>query len=299
MKINMIFREKIRTWLIEHPKYNPYRFSSEKAFFPFRFVTNQIRCLPNFIIIGASRCGTTSLYYNLNKHPNVYAGAAKSSSFFDKNFHNGLNYYRSHFPIKPKLFLNNEGKNIFVTGEASTSYLLNPIVPEKIFKTIPNVKLIAIIRNPIDRAFSHFNYHLTRGESKFSSFEEAIEFEEELLLNGNYRKNIFENKNLDYRFYSYLSEGNYYNRFKEYLKYFPLKQILVLNIDDLAKNHEDVFDRTFNFLNLPKFKILNPKILNSVKYDKLNLDTRNHLLNYYKPFNKKLSELLNQNFNWT
>ena len=63
MKINMIFREKIRTWLIEHPKYNPYRFSSEKAFFPFRFVTNQIRCLPNFIIIGASRCGTTSLYY--------------------------------------------------------------------------------------------------------------------------------------------------------------------------------------------------------------------------------------------
>ena len=120
-----------------------------------------------------------------------------------------------------------------------------------------------------------------------------------MLLNGNYRKNIFENKNLDYRFYSYLSEGNYYNRFKEYLKYFPLKQILVLNIDDLAKNHEDVFDRTFNFLNLPKFKILNPKILNSVKYDKLNLDTRNHLLNYYKPFNKKLSELLNQNFNWT
>lgn len=294
----MTIKERIRTWLIQNPSFNPYRLSSEKIFSPFRFATNSMRSLPNFIIIGASRSGTTSLYYNLNQHPNIYPGAGKASSFFDKNFNKGLNYYRSHFPIQPKKIVSSEGKNLFVTGEATTSYLLNPLVPERIFKTIPDVKLIAILRNPIDRAFSHFNYHLTRGESKFSTFEEAIEFEEKLLMTGSFKENIFNNNDLDYRFYSYLSEGNYFERLQEFLKFFPLKQIHVINTDNFSENADKIFKEIFEFLNLPKFEIPNNQKLNAVKYEKLNSKTREHLMSYFKPSNEKLSKLLKQNFEW-
>lgn len=295
----MVTRQEVRSWLINHPEYNPYKLSKEKFWFPFRLVTNYLRVLPDFIIIGASRCGTTSLYYNMIKHPNIYPGATKASSFFDKNFEKGLNFYKSHFPAKIfKKHVNNNGKQNFITGEATTTYLLNPLVAERISQTLPNIKLIALLRNPIDRAYSHFNYHLIRGEAKFSSFEEAIKYEEDLIKLGDFKKNIFENKKIDYRFCSYLSEGTYIDRLLLYTKYFSKNQILVIKTKDFISDEKKTLNQVFEFLGLPKYKILQPKKLNVVRYENMKTETREYLRKFFRPCNEKLSNFLNSNFHW-
>lgn len=294
----MTIREQLRSWLLEHPKFNPYKLSANNALLPLRQMTRKMRALPDFIIIGASRSGTTSLYYNMSKHPNISPGAEKASSFFDKNFERGLSFYKSHFPVKPSSNLNKDGKFTFVTGEATTTYLLNPLTAERISDTIPNVKLIAILRNPIDRAFSHFNYHLTRGESKFQSFEEAINYEKKLIKLGNFKKNIFENKEIDYRFCSYLSEGLYVERLEPYLENFSKDQIMIIKYEDYITHEKNVLNKIFNFLNLPVYDISNLSKLNSVNYENINEDTKRNLQDFFKPYNEKLIEKFGPDIRW-
>jgi hypothetical protein len=295
----MTIREMIRNWLLEHPRVNPYKFSLNQAYAPLRQITSNLRVFPNFIILGASRSGTTSLYYNLNKHPNIHEGAKKASSFFDTYYDNGLDFYKSHFPIKVNSKQHENKKLTFVTGEATTTYLLNPFVPERMFDSIPNVKLIAILRNPIDRSFSHFNYHLSRGESKFDSFEDAIEYEKNLMKLGNFQKNIFENKEMNYRFCSYLSESLYIERLEPYLKKFSKEQIMIIKYEDYIEREQEVLQNIFSFLSVAPYQVSNPSKLNAVNYDNMNQSTRKYLHEFFKPYNEKLSQVFGSNFNWS
>jgi len=93
----MTVRKIVRKGLLEHPKINPYKYSRERILQPYRISTGKYRVLPDFIILGEPRCGTTSLYYNLIIHPDIFPGSGKSTEFFTKNFQHGINYYRSHF----------------------------------------------------------------------------------------------------------------------------------------------------------------------------------------------------------
>ncbi len=148
----------------------------EKAF---RATTNPMRLMPDFIIIGAMRGGTTSLYSYLTEHPNIGPAYMKEVHFFDVYFHKGLPWYRAQFPSTvQKYYTERVQKQNFITGEASPYYLFHPHAPRRIARLLPHVKLIVQLRNPVSRAYSHY-YHEVNGGHEKLSFAEAIDREED------------------------------------------------------------------------------------------------------------------------
>ena len=163
----MSIKSKIKRVLLKNPKINPYRFSPD---FSFRYVTNSLRTLPSFLIIGVSKSGKFSVLSYLNQHPNIIAGVKNrvGTYYFDTNFDTkSISWYKSHFLMR---FSNK------VVGEAPGTYIYHPLAPTRIKKTIPTVKLINFFRNPIFRAYSAYNHSVLEGW-EHSSFEDAINSE--------------------------------------------------------------------------------------------------------------------------
>ncbi|RLJ09991.1 MAG: sulfotransferase [Candidatus Aenigmatarchaeota archaeon] len=194
--------------------------------------------LPNFIICGTQRGGTTSLYYYLKEHPQIFMPSKKEIHFFDLHYKKGIEWYKRHF---------REAKNskIRAIGEASPSYMYFEEVPERIHEVIPDVKLIFILRNPVDRAYSHY-WHEVRLGYEWLSFEEAIKVEQERLAKGDI---------INRRHYSYLDRGKYIEQIKRFRKYFSKDQMLILITEELRSSPETVMRQIFEFLQVnPDFK---------------------------------------------
>lgn len=140
----------------------------------FYYLTSSFRVLPNFFVIGGVRCGTTSLYHYLGQHNCIKQAAYDELGYFDDNFHLGLNWYRSLFPTKfVQKNIESEYKK-FLTYDVTPFYIYNPLVVDRIFKFSPNAKIIAILRNPIDRAYSNYNQKMQdEGDTK-TTFEEIV-----------------------------------------------------------------------------------------------------------------------------
>lgn len=255
--------------------------------------------LPDFLIIGAARCGTTSLYKYLIQHPNIAPATGKEVYFFDKKYSKGLNWYRSFFPFKSKtIFSSNSIEKKILTGEATPRYLYHPHSPKRIFKTLPNVKLIVLLRNPIDRAYSHYQMEVDHGHENLS-FEEAIKKEESRV------KHEIELMNNDENYYSvefyrksYLTRGIYVTQLKNWFKFFPRNQFLIIKSEDFYSNTPHVYNTVLKFLELPEFKLQHYKQFKMRQYSSMTNEIRKKLLDYFVPYNKELYKLIAINFNW-
>jgi hypothetical protein len=254
-------------------------------------ITNSL--IPHFLIIGAQKCGTTSLSIYLIQHPQVCAKITKRTSFFDIYFQKGLNWYYNQFPL---IKLN----KLKITGEASPYYLFHPHAPKRIAKILPNVKLIVILRNPVDRAYSHY-YHQVKMKTESLSFRQAIEEENKKRLEPELIK-MLQNENyhsLPYQYYSYLARGRYIEQLQTWMNFFPFKQFLVINSEDFFTNQILYFKMFLVFLRLSPYQLKKKyKKENSNNYPKLDASIRNELNNYYDGYNLKLYEYLGVDFNW-
>lgn len=139
----------------------------------FKRLSAPLRPFPDFIIIGAQKGGTSSLFSYLKQHSQLQLPDKKEIHFFDNDYQKGVNWYRSHFPMK--IFDN------IKTGEATPYYLFHPHAPQRIFQHCPKVKLIVMLRNPTDRAYSHYMMQNKRKIDPLPTFEEAIDAEESRL----------------------------------------------------------------------------------------------------------------------
>src|SRR5689334_8975756 len=127
----------------------------------YRNSTSQLRLLPDFIIIGAQKGGTTSLYNYLIEHPLIKSARRKEVHYFDRNFHKGVSWYKAFFPTSlEKYYAENILKKDFITGEGSPEYLFYPHCAEKAVRVLPQAKIIALLRNPVDRAYSQYRHNL-------------------------------------------------------------------------------------------------------------------------------------------
>ena len=272
----------------------PPSFIKKAAKQGFRVLTNQIRVMPDFLVIGAAKCGTTSLYSYLAQHPCVARSFKKEPYFFDRNFRRGFAWYRAQFPT----FLEKKGKECFVTGEATPCYIFHPHVPKRVFESIPSVKLIALLRNPVDRAYAYYNMKV-RHRHETLSFEEAIEREEEK-LRGELEKMLADENYYSFnrQHYSYLSRGIYVDQLKHWMNFFPKDQILILTSEDFYKDPSKTYKRVIQFLNLPGWELNEFKKMNSVPYPKMDKTTRKRLIAYFEPHNQRLYEFLGMKLDW-
>ena len=258
-------------------------------------ITGPFRVLPDFIIIGSMKCGTTSLYYDICEHPCVSAAAYDEIGFFDSNFHLGLNWYRSMFPTKGQIDDVRRKEGVAITGEDTPFYFWNPIAAKRIQKILPNIKLIIILRNPIDRAYSEYQDLVSR-ESNSPSFETFIENE----INTRKKGIIITEENFEIfnQNDSYLLKGIYIDQLKIWAGLFPKEQIFTLSTESLNSDPTASMESVFQYLNLPDYKIKNTQHQKQKKYTPMDSQTRKLLIEFFKPHNERLFKFIGKKFDW-
>jgi hypothetical protein len=249
--------------------------------------------LPDFIIIGAEKCRTTILYHHLRLHPYARPPRRKELHYFDLNFARGVDWYRAQFS-SPEW---KDGRRI-ITGEASPYYLHHPHAARRIMETVPQVRLIALLRDPVDRAYSAYQHRIREGFETLS-FEEAIEAEEER-LHGETEKMLEDEHyfSLDHRRFSYLSRGIYVDRLPEWHGYFGWDQLLVLKSEDVLDHKRKTLQNVSQFLGLPIRHTEAYGFLNEGFYPPMKPATRRRLEEYFEPHNTRLYEYLGEDFGW-
>ena len=252
--------------------------------------------LPEFLIIGAQKSGTTSLYHALVSHAHVVPAFKKELHFFNftNKFAKGSEWYRSNF-LPP----GSENGRSIITGEASPYYLYHPLAARRASQVVPQAKLIVLLRNPVDRAYSDYQ-HKFRDGSETLSFEEAIEAEEERI--GGERERMLADETYlspNHRRYSYLTRGIYVDQLKEWHEHFDRGQMLIIKSEDYFARTADVTNLVLDFLELPVWDRKDAEGgKNRGGYDPMSPAVRERLESYFEPHNQRLYEYLGQDFGW-
>lgn len=239
--------------------------------------------VPNFIIIGSQRCGTTSLYTYLAQHPQILTPIKKEMDFFSWHFDRGIDWYLAHFPPMP------EGEQ-FLTGEASPSYFDSLEAPQRLYSPFPEVKLVVLLRNPVDRAISQF-YRLTELNWEVRSFDRAIS-DEIARLAQNPAYIIGEEPG------NYLARGRYIEFIKNWLDFFPKEQLLILKSEDFYAGAATTVKQVLEFLDLPEYQLPEYQNANPGSYQPISDSVRDWLSDYFTPYSQELEEYLGRRFNW-
>lgn len=287
------FRITLGYWIRKHKNLHQLASWLNKLYYN---TLTPFRLEPSFLIIGAARSGTTSLYEYLIQHPLILPAAGKEVYFFDKKFNNGINWYKSFFPFRwNKIGLKNR---IIVTGEATPRYLHYPHSPKRVHAFFPQMKLIVLLRNPVDRAYSHYQMELEHGHETLS-FEKSIQ-EEDVRIEKELQK-MNENENyysVDFYRKSYRTRGIYVTQLQNWFKYFPKEQFLILKSEDFYSNPQKIYDQVLTFLNLPSFQLKNYKQYKIRKYSNMKPETRKKLETFFRSYNEQLYTLTRKNFKW-
>jgi hypothetical protein len=259
--------------------------------------TAPLRACPDFIIIGARKAGTTALYRYLAEHPGIRFATRKEVHFFDTNFAKGINWYRAHFPLRA----HQEGVRAvrgrpFLVGEASPYYLFHPCAAARTQSVLSSARLIVVLRNPVDRAYSQFTQEFCSGRETLG-FEEAIASEadrlagaEETLLRGG--------QHFSHRFHSYLARGLYAEQLVRWLEAFPREQFLFVDSHQLARDTARAMTQVYGFLGLPPRAPGEYRKHNSFAYEPMQPATRRRLLDYFAPHNERLFGMLGVRYAW-
>lgn len=225
-----------------------------KARLALRVATARFRTAPDFLVIGAQRSGTSSLYKWLSRHPNVAPSLRKEVEYFSVDFLRGERWYRAHFPVALRRKLASFRGRAWKTFEATPDYLFDPRAPQRVAEALPNAKLIVLLRDPIDRAVSHY-HHSVRNNLEDLPLEEALRREVERLepewsriaRDPGYRA-------LPFRRFSYVARSRYAEQLERWRSFFPESQMLVMRSEDLFADPSGNFATVLRFLDLPPWE---------------------------------------------
>ena len=241
---------------------------------------------PDFIIAGASKCGTSSIYYYLSRHPQVLLSHTKEIDFFVSNYQRGIDWYLAHFPSITD-------RPDFLTGEATPNYLRFPEVARRIKDTFPQTKIIILLRNPVDRAIS-WHYHKLNTGLTSENIATAIATEIERLAN------VSEAEITNTGFYNpdNIMSSLYIYKIKPWIELLGREQFLILKSEDFYLNPLQNMTEVFNFLDLPNCPLNNYPKVNAGSYNRIDPNLRRTLSEYFAPYNQQLEEYLGMKFDW-
>jgi hypothetical protein len=255
--------------------------------------TARRRALPDFIIIGVEKGGTTSLDRYLRQHPQIVRSFKKEVKYFDCNYSRGLNWYRSFFPHADEV-----QSQYRLTGEASPSYIVHPLAPQRIKDLLPGVKLIALLRNPVERAYSHYKANVRKGYEQLP-FLQALAAEEQRL--GDIPQQIARGEEpelFNFLHYSYKLKGQYADQLPAWQQAFPADQLLILRSEDLFEDTTGVFKKTLDFLGLEPYDQADLQVFNQGKYSSIDPQAREITARFFQPYNQRLEQMLGRPLSW-
>lgn len=219
--------------------------------------SNPIRTkMPNFLIVGAAKSGTTSLYAYLKQHPDIFMPEWKELSFFT-----GDTFTPLHKAKKPQYYYSvfAKAKNEAAVGEASTSYLYDEAAAGIIKEKLGNIKIIIVLRDPVAMSYSLYNHQLRKEGETIESFEDALKKEESRRTNAEFRKKCYG----WHANYYYYHRALYYNQVKRYLDTFGKDKVLIILFQELTGETLRVVQGVYRFLGVddtfvPEIKVHNP-----------------------------------------
>lgn len=266
--------------------------------------TYRQRPLPDFLIIGTKRGGTTSMFKYLLRHPCVlpmWPGVenAKKTHFFDRNWHRGKAWYRAHFPtVWQRQRVERVTGAAALSGEAAPYYMFHPLVFERVRALIPAVKVIVLLRNPVDRVWSHHHERVNAGTEPLS-FAAALEAEEQR-LSGEAERIVAEPGYYSqaHDFGSYLARGRYFEQLAPWLAEFYPHQLHIVRSEDLYTNPAETVVAVQRFLGLPAVPPPTPHRFNYVAAKRMDDETRARLADYYRDGVAALEERIGRSFDW-
>ncbi|REE96159.1 sulfotransferase [Thermomonospora umbrina] len=262
------------------------------------------RHLPDFLIIGAKRAGTTSLWNYLLQSPLVMpmypaSRGIKSPGYFYVNHHRGDDWYRSHFATEQELDrLEAALGHRPVTGEACPYYMYYEPTVERVRALLPDVKIIVSLRDPVRRAYSHYWERVGAG-TEHLGFEEALAAEPERLRGE--REKMAADPGYYSRahdFFTYRDRGIYAPQLEPWLEAFPRERFLIVAAEDMYRDEQAAMDRVTAFLGLPPHPLRVARRHNHLPAPPMNADTRDELVEFYRPHNRRLHTLLGTDFGW-
>lgn len=257
-------------------------------------LSSPIRILPDFLAIGAHKAGTTSFYEYLRQHPMIISAWKKDIKYFDLYYHRGPLWYRSYFPTKYRMRIDRHSGQRNITGDGATDYLYYPKAPQRVAQMLPNVKMFVVLRNPVDRAYSHYQ-HGQRNHWDSLSFDEAIDQEVDRL-----KGESPDDETLSFfRRFGYLEKGKYADYLEKWFDLFPRECFFIVKSEDLFSNKAmDIYCEAQEFLGLPIWKRVNFKNVNPGNYQGMQAETRQKLADYFQPYNERLYKLVERDFDW-
>lgn len=255
---------------------------------------------PGFVIIGAQRCGTTSLYRALTAHPQLMRPLFhKGVNYFDLNYYRGADWYRSHFPLAEIARRRTARHGPAMAFEASGYYLYHPFALQRLAGDLPAIKLVAMVRNPVERAFSAYKHEHARGFEQ-ESFERALALEDERLAGEVDRmREDPAYESFSHRHHSYRHRGQYAEQLERALALVPAERVHVIQSEAFFRHPADEYRRLVSFLGLRPCELAGFGQHNSRPGSPMDPKTRRMLEEHYAPHDQRLARLLGSPLQWS
>ena len=265
-----------------------------------RMPTSRARILPSFLIVGAQRCGTTSMARTLDEHPAVFSAVLHEEvHFFDVSYRRGLSWYRSHFPLlaAARWSARSAGAGP-VSFESSPYYMFHPLAAERIAGDLPGVRLLVLLRDPVERAYSGHAHEVAHG-FETEPFEAALELEP-ARLDGQAERIAADPGYFSYghQHHSYVARGQYVDQLERLERHFGRDRLHVVDSGDFFADPEAVYDGVLAFLGLPNRGYPPFKRRNARPRAPMSGSVRAALEEHYRPYDERLAAWLGHEPSW-
>lgn len=260
-----------------------------------RRATAPLRPLPDFLIIGADESGARYLYSALCEHPAVCRSDADEVHYFDVRYTYGRRWYRAQFPTRThRSAIERRIGMRTIAGEVSPYYLFHPFAPTRAVDAVPHAKLVALLRNPIERAILRYRL-MVELQKEHRSLGDALTADERRLDEGrSFDADGYDDPNGPARHHTYLERGHYDEHLERWYRCFDHSQLLVLEARTVTA--AEGVRRVLNFLGLPDGEKVRP-----VRFDPcppVNSVLWRQLSRHFAPHNERLFQLLGVEWDW-
>ena len=265
-----------------------------------RVATASARARPTFLIIGAQKAGTTSLHAYLARHPDVLTATKKEVEYFSRHYAHGEAWYLAHFPPALRATVRRVTRRTTpAVGEASATYLFHPLAPRWVHEFNPAMKLIVVVRDPVDRAYSHYQMEFRWGRETLP-FAEALE-REARELGPELARIAADPLTTSPRLLtcSYVARGRYLDQIERWLELFPREQLFVVTSEELLSDPAGVVARISAFLGIGEWRDHSYPLRGVREYEPVDPAMRVRLAHSFDDDNRRLAEFLGRELDWT
>jgi hypothetical protein len=262
--------------------------------------TAGLRVLPNVLIAGGQRCGTTSMYRALSQHPSALKAVMhKGVHYFDTNYDHSLSWYRSHFPLLMTYRkIQHDTATTPVTFESSPYYGFHPLAAERIERDLPGVKLLVLIRDPVERAYSAHAHELARG-FETEPFEAALELEAERVAGEEAKLRADPSyQSLRHQHNAYVGRGQYVELLRRLEGVFGRDRLHVVDSQRFFDDPEPTFADVLSFLALPASGSITFERHNARPRAEMSTELRHRLSEHFRPYDEELTSWLGWTPSW-